>query len=463
MKRGWFIRTCAWLGLAVVAAAPLAGESYLLDRAADLVQLGQKAELIVAGDDLDRPYYLAVNGSISPLRWTPPILDRGESKALEPGPIVPLSADASGRWFCNIVQDGKEYRIWRESGGEWTKAASGVFGGRIVAASGGRFAAGEGAGLFTQFDSGHVGYWRVDAQEGPLLIWQSPDPWPFLSVARSCDLNGDGLDELFLADSAGIISIAQWRGGLWEKAWTLPSWGQVLAHDAGQADAQIGLEVVVLTSQRRVFLIGATGGSYGVKGSLIVDRVAVQAALVPRTNGMVVLADAAGRLDLLQPEKETWRLEASLDGGERIAFLAGLDESHILLGGFSGALHILGIESVKGLSVFLDGTEVKNAGIYWNDGEFYFGLDFLRSALRLAGQWDEKKAQLSLAAGKVNVILKAGAGEALINGRPWPIKKPLLLVGKTPYVPAEFLRSVLLVDVTHDPALGQLILTTAAP
>ena len=101
-----------------------------------------------------------------------------------------------------------------------------------------------------------------------------------------------------------------------------------------------------------------------------------------------------------------------------------------------------------------------NAGLYWDDGDFFFGLDFLQRTLGIAGRWDAKKGILTLTRAKFSVVMEANRTEIKVDGRPWPLGRPLAIVGKTPYVPADLLRAVFLVNVTYDAGSDWLILTS---
>lgn len=443
-----------------------AGERYLLDREASAAGPDPYPETICAtGEGQGRAFFMSGGGRIWPYRWSAPVLEGEEPLPIEAGRILSVPIGAPGQWLLALAKNGQDYVLWHKdaAGGTWAQTAGGNLGGKVSVLTSGRFTAGEGAGLFSQDDSGRIGYWQVDPG-GCLKVWLSPEPWPKLTAAFSADFDGDGLDEVLAVQATGALVIARWDHGLWENAWSLPPWGQVLAVDYGQADNLPGVEAVVATSQRMLFLVGASGGAFTVKSRLTMATVVSHAALVPGTNGDVILSDAAGNVDLYCREAETWRFEARLLAEERLAFLAGLAPGLVLAGNATGGpLRILRIARLADLAVYLDGTKIENSGLYWQEGKFYFGAEILQRALGIKSVWDAKKSTLTLTLGRATVVLMAGKSEAMVNGRPWPLSRSLALVGKIPYVPSDLLRSVFLVNVTFDPAAGALILTSAAP
>ncbi|MGE5551085.1 MAG: stalk domain-containing protein [Bacteroidota bacterium] len=435
-----------------------AGEAFLIDReTAAPAPPAPPAAILPAGAD-GRTICLVAEGRVWPYRWSPPVLESQDPFGLDIGWVAPVPFEAQTGLLL-LHHDRQHFELWHQSDGSWTRAAGGDFGGRVAALAGGRFSSGEGPGLFIQLESGRIAYWQVNKEEC-LPIWQSPEPWPMIATARQADLDGDGFDELIQVGTSGAVSILRWRNGVWESVWTLPPWGQVLGLDLGQADDQPGSELVLVTSQRKLFLIGNAAGAYIIKARLTLEMVASHAALVPGLKGAVMLGDAVGNLYFYTPEADSWRLETRLRSSERLAFLAGLGAERAMAGTVSGGIRIFHLIPLGRLSVFYDGVEAKNTGLYWEDGDFYFGPELLQRVLNIATRWDEKKASLTLTWEKLTVVMQAEKAEAIINGRPWPIGRSIALVGKVPYVPADLLRSVFLINVTHDPVLDWLILTS---
>ena len=289
------------LTFVVALAVPAVGGGvFLLDREGVTAVCGPIAgDPSVVGETQERLFYLVGEGRVWPYRWSSSIVEAGEPFEAEADRAVPVPVDGSGQWLLLLAQNGQDYQLWHETGGVWARVMAGSFGARVTTVAGGRYVAGEGAGLFAQYESGRIGYWQV-GPEGCLPVWQSPDPWPNAVSVRSGDLDGDGLDELLAINATGGVAIVRWRNGLWESAWTLPPWGQVLDYDMAACDGQPGLEVALVTSQRRLFLIGAASGSFTTKARLTLPMVATHIALVPQGNGAVVLGDAGGNLDLFQ-------------------------------------------------------------------------------------------------------------------------------------------------------------------
>ncbi len=456
------VRLLLVLALAALSCcAALAGEAYLLDREAALSVYGSApASEALVRDAEGVAAYLVLDGRILPCRWAFPVLERQDPFGSAVGRVIPVPVDPRNQWLVVLAQNCQNYQVWRHGGGVWSQVAAGDLGARVIAATGGRFAAGEGAGLYAQFDSGRIGYWQV-GPEGCQPVWRSPEPLAISVAAHHGDLDGDGLDEVLTYTAAGEISILRWRNGVWENVWSLPSWGQILGIDLGQADDLPGLEVAVVYSQRRLFLIGAASGGFTVKARFTTAMVASHVALLPESKGAVLLGDAAGTLYLFLPEAGTWRQESTLRANEKLSFLTGLGPERALAGTLSGSLSVLHVESLGRLMVFFDGAEVANKGLYWDDDGFYFGLEFLlQNVLGFDGRWDEKKATLTLIRDSISVVMQAGKAEASIDGRPWPIGRALTVVNKTPFVPEELLRSVFLINVTHDPVSNWLILTS---
>ena len=446
--------------IALVAQCTLAGGSFLFDREQTLPggSAFQSVSIVPRGND-GSLVCIVVDGKICPYRWASSFLEGLDQFGSEVDRVLTAPVEAQVPWLMLLTQNGLDYQLWRQTEDSWLEMAGGSLGGRVVAAACGRFAAGEGVGLFAQFDSGRIGYWQV-GREGCVPVWQSPDPFPGCTLVRNADFDGDGLDEILAIGTTGAISIMRWYHGIWETVWTLPPWGQVLSLDLGQADLQSGLEIAVVTSQRRLFLIGAAGGTYAVKARFTTTMIASQVALLPDGQGAVVLADAAGDLHLFLPEADSWRHEATMHGSERLSWLVGLGPEHILAGGVSGSLGVLRLMPLGCLAVFYDDVEVKNGGLYWEDGDFYFSPEFLQRVLGITSKWDERKSSLALIFEDLIVSMLAEKTEVSINGRPWSVGHAFILADKVPYVPADLLRSVFLINVTHDPGADLLILTS---
>ncbi|MGE5598929.1 MAG: stalk domain-containing protein [Bacteroidota bacterium] len=443
------------IGLGQAASA---GQGYLLDREAE-AEPGPHSLAAVETRGAEAAILLLAEGRALPYRWTPPVLEAGSSIGEGIGRLVPLPAEEQG--LLALGQHGQDYQFWRLLDGAWSAMPGGTFSAKVVLAAAGHFAAGEGTGLFLQFETGHLAYWQV-ARDGCLPVWQSPEPWPSLTAARRADLDGDGLDEVLAVGAAGAVYILRWRGGVWENAWTLPPWGTVLGFDLAQTDGQPGLEFAVTTSQRQLFLVGAAGGSFAIRARMTLDKIAPHLALVPEGRGTVLLGDTGGNLQLLVMEGASWKIEARWRGEERLAFLAGLGPAKVLAGTAAGGLRVIRLVPLSGIAVFYDGSGIKNGGLFWDDGCFYLGPDLLR-AIGIATKWDEKKSSLTLTAGKVSASMQAGKTDAIIGGRTWKVGRALAMVGKTPYAPADLLSSVFLINVTYDPGAECLILTSAAP
>ncbi|MCL6615266.1 MAG: hypothetical protein K6U03_11760, partial [Firmicutes bacterium] len=207
-----------------------AGEGFLIDREFRLDSGFAPIQVFARNEGSGPAVYLLGEGRLRLYAWDPPILEERAALGGIVGQAIPLPADHGGRAFLLLVQEGQAYQIWREEKGGCRPAASAAFGARVTALAGGRFSPGEAAGLFVQFETGRVGYWQL-VPEGLLPIWQSPNPWPQVIQARAADLDGDGADELLAVHGDGALTIARWRDGLWEMAWSLPSWGRVLAVD----------------------------------------------------------------------------------------------------------------------------------------------------------------------------------------------------------------------------------------
>ncbi len=156
----------------------LAGEGFFIDRELAAAVPGQGGSVIcpVGGDPDSNTFFLIANGQVWPYYWTPTLIERGDPFGTGIARAVPLPSEAGGRGLLLLPQNGQDYQIWRQEAGEWAPSGQGTFGGRVVAAAAGRFAAGMGAGLFAQLDSGKIGYWQVD-RNGLLPLWQSPDTW----------------------------------------------------------------------------------------------------------------------------------------------------------------------------------------------------------------------------------------------------------------------------------------------
>lgn len=439
-----------------------AGEGFLIDRELRLNSGFTPVQAFVRNEGSGPAVCLLGEGRLRLYTWDPPILEEWAALGGLAGQAIPLPADRGGCAFLFLLQDGQTYQIWREEEEGWRLAANGGFGLRVTALAGGRFSQGDAAGFFVQFETGRVGYWQL-TPDGLLPIWQSPNPWPQVIQARAADLDGDGAEELLAVHGDGALTIARWRGGLWEMVWTLPSWGRVLAMDVGQVDASPGLEAVLVTAQRRAFLIGGGPEGFAVKARLTLNAIAAHAALVPQAGGAILLGDAAGTIELWTPEEGTWRLEARLATGERLLGLAGLAEGRVLAVSALGHLSVFAAKPLKGTAVYLDGEEVGKEGLYWDEGEFYFSPEFLRRTLGIASRWDEKTGSIVLSLGRLSVIMRTGKTEAVIDGRSWPLARGLAVLGKSVFVPADLLRAVFLVNVTYDPALDWLILTRASP
>ncbi|MGE5528498.1 MAG: stalk domain-containing protein [Patescibacteria group bacterium] len=448
--------------LLVPAVRPLrAGEACLLDREAVIAAVDSPAHAASAGqEEGERLFFLLDGGRVCPVRWSAPVL---ESLAPFGTGIIRIAAvpGEAGCWLLAFGEDGRAFQLWRRDGQDWTAFAEGDAGERVTAVAGGHYAAGEAAGLFVQYESGRIGYWRVRA-EGCTPIWQSPNPQPPLAAARSVDLDGDGQDEVLAIEGDGAVAVMRWRNGLWEACWQLPSWGQVLGLDAGESDGQPGAEIALVTSHRQILLLGASGGSLAVKARLATAMVASFVGLLPGGNGAIMLGDAAGSLHLLLRDGNAWRFEARLGGEERFTFVAGLGPERVLAGTAGGNLQVVRATALRDLSVFYDGGEAGNKGIFWNDGEFYFSPEFLRAVLGIASKWEEKKGRLTLTAGKLTVTAQVDKKEIGIKGRPWTLNRAVVLAGKVPFVPAELLATVFLISVTYDPSAGWLILTSAS-
>lgn len=457
MRQSYRLLFCLALLIGLVQAA-IAGQSYLLDREAETAP-GPSMPAAVEARGGQATIMLLAEGRMSPFLWTPPVLEAQPQAGEGIARLIPMPSE--GQSFLALGQNGQDYQIWRSVDGTWAAAAGGTFGAKVVQAAAGHFVAGEGVGLFLQFETGQVAYWQA-ALDGCLPVWQSPDPWPALTAVRRADLDGDGFDEVLAVGASGAVYVLRWRNGLWDKQWTLPPWGTVLGFDLAQIDGQPGLEFVVTTSQRKLFLIGAAGGSFAIRARMTEEMIASHVALVPEGKGAVLLGDSGGNLQLLLPEGETWKAETRWRGEERLTFLAGLDPGRVLAGTAGGGLQVIRLVPLARISVYYDGASLKNTGLYWDDGSFYLGPDLLR-AIGVSARWDAKKSTLALSAGKISATMQAGKTEAVIGGRAWKVGRTLAMVGKTPYAPADLLSAVFLINVTYDPGADWLILTSAAP
>lgn len=449
--------------LALMSCLGLAGEVFMLDREPAMPGPTTFNNMSPVVSQADRLFYLVGEGRVWPYRWVPPVLEGQEPFGAGISRVIPVALAASSRWVLLLAENGQDYQLWRETDGTWSRNAAGSFGARLSAVTGGHFSLNEGVGLFAQFQTGRIGYWQV-GRDGLLPVWQSPEPLPGIQTARNADFDGDGRDELLIVGAAGSVSIARWRNGLWETIWSLPPWGQVLGFDIAQADSHPGLEAVIVTSQRRLFLIGAVLDSFAVKARLTTATIASHVAFVPQISGAVMAGDASGDLDLYLLNGDSWRREAHLSGGDRLAFLIGLGPEHVLAGSSTGSLRIVHFVPLGQTRVYLDDEEVKGSGLYWDDGEFFFSLEFLRRVLSISSRWDEKKATLTLTTtGKLSVAMQTNKAEASIDGRPWQLGRGIAMVNGAPFVPADLLRAVFLINVTYDPGSNWLILTSTSP
>ncbi|NLG84510.1 MAG: hypothetical protein GX493_07910 [Firmicutes bacterium] len=459
-KWSWLLAGLLWTGIASLGRA---GENFLLEQEW-WWKTGFSPEYVAVKPTEGPPVVWTVGGGRVVLyRWTSPLLETQGSFGGTVGRAVPLPESPGGRGYLVLLQDRQSYQIWREDGEEWRVAFGGGFGDRVTTLTAGRFAPGEEIGTFIQFETGRVGYGEL-GPEGLLPIWQSPLPWPRIEEVWAADFDGDGVEEVLLVRQDGSLAVARWQAGLWDVVWNFPSWGRILAVDLGQADALPGIEVVFTTAQRQVFLLGALpGGGWGVKARLSLPTVISYVALVPRSGGAILLGDTGGTLELWVMQSGGWRLEASLSTGERVAGLMGLADGRVLVLGASGQFRIIAVQSLAGVVVYLDGAEVGKGGLYWNEGEFYFGTELLRRALGILSRWDEKKATLTLTQGNLMISMTVGKAEVAIDGRRWPLRRGLVVSDKTVFVPAELLRTVFLINVTFDPVSQWLILTTPSP
>ena len=452
---------CVLLLLLLTSGIVAAGDSYLLDRELTFVIPNPAPVLLgIRQEPPDSLVYMLAEGRIHAYRWNTPCWETLTQLGSEiSSATMAIMADTTQVIF-GLEKNGLDYQIWHQTMEGWLMHR-GSFTSRVFSITAGRFSTDGSGGLFTQSEDGRIGYAQLKS-DGCMPIWQSPEPVSMMSLARSGDIDGDGLDELVTANQYGVIAIWRWHGGIWQQAWTLPAWGQLLSLDLEQTDAQPGLEMAIVTSERRVFLISFASGRFDIHSSMTVNMLATQISLLPMGNGLVILGDASGNFHQFVPVGATWRLETRLSGGEKPSFLAGLSVERVLAVSVGGTVRILHPVPLGNLLVYFDGTEIKNPGIYWEDGDFYFAQVFLRQIPGLVCNWDNAKSNLTMTYKKHTIIISASKTEVMIDGNPWPLKSPLLVLAKAPYVHADVLRAVLSINVTFDPVEFLLILTSAS-